>query len=129
MDASEIADFNDIFAARRYIDPGKDSFWDWRDGGEVITWRSGATIAFRPEIVEVLARLAPHGLPWFDAVVMFFAACRAQGKVSERELANYGIEERPASPNPRTRRADVGPLPHPAGLAALSFPLPGHGRT
>src|SRR5262245_4192854 len=78
--------------ARQYLAPADDSFWEWRDSGDVIAWRqSGETIAFRTEIVEVLRRLAPHGFPHFDAVVLFLAACRWPGKISEVEIDNYNI--------------------------------------
>jgi hypothetical protein len=86
---------NERVAAHRYLTPQADAFWEWRDGGEVITWRSGATIAFRPEVVAVLERLAPRGLPWFDAVVLFFAACRAHDNISKIVLENLDYRSTP----------------------------------
>src|SRR5439155_392823 len=41
-----------------------------------VTWNDGRTIAFRPEINAVLARLAPAGLPPFGAVLLLLAATR-----------------------------------------------------
>ena len=59
-----------------YLSPSTDSMWRWAPGGDVLTWHDGSTVAFRGEVEAVLARLAPHGLPPFGAVVMLLAACR-----------------------------------------------------
>ncbi|MGA2258796.1 MAG: hypothetical protein ABSG53_29365, partial [Thermoguttaceae bacterium] len=67
---------DDCVLARRYLAPFASSSWRWDDGGEVITWIDGPTIAFRAELEGVVARLAPHGLPPFSAVVLLLAACR-----------------------------------------------------
>src|SRR5262245_14623741 len=79
--------------ARQYLAPAAGSFWEWRDDGDVVVWRdTGNTIAFRTEIVEVLRRLAPQGLPHFDAVVLFLAACRSDGKIiGAAEIEKYKI--------------------------------------
>jgi len=81
----------DFLHARFYLAPAPDSFWEWRDGGQVITWRDGGTIAFRTEILEVLGRLAPHGFPDFDAVVLFLAACRATGMIGAAEIEKHNV--------------------------------------
>ena len=67
---------DDSASARRYLAPFTSSPWRWDDGGEVIAWLDGQTIAFRAEVEGVLARLAPHGLPPFSALVLLLAACR-----------------------------------------------------
>lgn len=77
--------------ALRYLAPRVDSFWRWNDGGEVLDWRSGGTIAFRSEVVDVLRRLAPRGFPHFDAVVLLLAACRSPHKIDERVLEQNGV--------------------------------------
>ena len=59
-----------------YLLPYQDSFWRWRDGGEVLAWVDGPTIAFRAEVLTVMRRLAPHGLPPFNSVVLLLAATR-----------------------------------------------------
>ncbi|MEK7865424.1 MAG: hypothetical protein AAB434_01990, partial [Planctomycetota bacterium] len=82
--------------ARSYLTPPAFLFWRWSDGGRVVTWTDGATIAFREEVSRVILRLAPGGLPDFGAVVVLLAACReawigsAEGALSEVE----GILER-----------------------------------
>lgn len=63
--------------AQRYLAPHGSAFWEWRDGGKVIAWCGGATIAFAAELEAVLDRLAPRGLPPMDALVLLLAACRA----------------------------------------------------
>jgi len=62
--------------ARRYLLPPHDAFWQWREWGEVIAWADEKTIGFRPEVLCVLRRLAPGGLPPLGAVVLLLAATR-----------------------------------------------------
>ncbi len=52
--------------------------WTWSADGKVVTWTTGEkkTIAFKQEIEAIINRLAPHGLPVFEAVVIFLAAWR-----------------------------------------------------
>ena len=72
----------DLAVARRYLAPAAHSFWKWDDAGEVIAWADGTTIAFRGELVQVLERLAPDGLPPLSAVVLLLAACHESWRVS-----------------------------------------------
>ncbi len=65
-----------IERAREYLQADDCSFWRWQDEGSVITWNSGTTIAFMPEVREVVERLAARGLPPFGAVVLALALCR-----------------------------------------------------
>lgn len=62
--------------ALKYLSTPVGSFWKWMDGGKVVVWTHGATIAFREEVATVLQRLAPRGLPPFDSVLMVIAATR-----------------------------------------------------
>lgn len=64
-----------------YAAPEGVTFWGWADG--TVTWSRGAdgdepgpTIAFAGELAQVLARVAPTGLPSFQAVVLLLGACR-----------------------------------------------------
>ena len=59
-----------------YVRPNSRSPWRWEDGGTVLAWHDGSTVAFREEVVEVLATLAPQGLPSFDGVALLLAACQ-----------------------------------------------------
>lgn len=59
-----------------YLCSYRESFWRWRDQGEVLEWNGGPTIAFRDEILESLRRLGPQGLPPFRAVILVLAATR-----------------------------------------------------
>jgi hypothetical protein len=80
-----------FMTARRYLAPHAGTFWEWRDGGEVIAWRNGGTIAFRAEVERVLDRLAPHGLPPMDALVMFLAACRGAQRLGGGDLVSSDL--------------------------------------
>jgi hypothetical protein len=59
---------------QEYLVPAPDTFWEWRDGGEVISWKDGTTIAFRDELRAVLSWLAPYGLPSMDSIALLLSA-------------------------------------------------------
>lgn len=59
-----------------YLGPPGVAFWRWSEDEQAISWPEGGTIAVRRELEEVLARLAPQGLPSLSAVVLVLAACR-----------------------------------------------------
>ena len=59
---------------QRLLTAPDSSFWQWKEEGQVIAWADGQTIAFREEVLAVLRRLAPNGLPPFGAVVLLLAA-------------------------------------------------------
>jgi hypothetical protein len=63
-------------ATLRYLTPPEDAFWRWSADGKTVEWSDGTTIAFAPELIAVIERLAPHGLPPFDLVLLVLAACR-----------------------------------------------------
>lgn len=67
-----------------YLRSPADAFWRWADGGQVVVWFDGSTVAFREEIENVLNWLAPQGLPPFASIVMLMAACR--GKTPDKSL-------------------------------------------
>ena len=59
-----------------YFCPAKETFWTWSENGAVVTWVSGRTIAFRPELDRILETLVPIGFPHLDTVLLLVAACR-----------------------------------------------------
>ena len=62
-------------APLEYLQPSIGSFWEWADGGRVISWTNdGKTIAFRKQISSVLGRL--EVLPPFEAVLLLLAVQR-----------------------------------------------------
>jgi hypothetical protein len=62
--------------ARRYLTPRGDSFWHWADDGMAIAWTDGSTIIFRPQLEQILSRLATAGLPPLDPLLLLMAATR-----------------------------------------------------
>lgn len=50
--------------------------WKWSDNGRVVLWADGSTVAFREEVLAVLTRLSPLGLPPFGAVLVLIAMTR-----------------------------------------------------
>src|SRR5688572_24562383 len=79
-----------LVAAREYLQATPEAFWRWTDGGTVLTWKHGETIAFLPEVRAVLGRLADRGLPPFPAVVLALAACR--GNMAAQDAAVWNDE-------------------------------------
>jgi hypothetical protein len=61
-------------AVREYLMPAPDTFWEWRDEGEVIAWKDGKTIAFRHELRTILSWLVPHGLPSLGSIALVLSA-------------------------------------------------------
>jgi hypothetical protein len=66
----------DRAAAVAYLKPAENSFWKWVDDGRSVAWQSGDTIAFWQELLAVVQRMAPAGLPPLSAIVLLLAATR-----------------------------------------------------
>ncbi|PQO33627.1 hypothetical protein [Blastopirellula marina] len=66
----------DISIAQSYLLPPARPFWRWADDGEVISLKSGATVAFREELAQILNRLSPNGLPPLSCVLLVLASLR-----------------------------------------------------
>jgi len=88
-------------SVREYLLPAPDTFWEWRDGGKVIAWKDGKTIAFREELRSILAWLAPYGLPPLDTIALLLSATHdtwnatgSEASSLEQHLqeANHGAE-------------------------------------
>ncbi len=70
-------EIDDYVAARRYLAPRTASLWRWDHAtAEAVVWTEGGTVAFREELLPVLARLAKRGLPPMNALVWLLGACR-----------------------------------------------------
>lgn len=65
--------------ARRYFQPHDLGRWRWAEGGSVVVREHGWTIAFRAELVTILERLAPEGLPQFESILHLLDALREGG--------------------------------------------------
>ncbi|MFN0051041.1 MAG: hypothetical protein ACKV0T_02560 [Planctomycetales bacterium] len=83
---------NDDHTAWYYLASPFNSFWEWRDEGQVVCWQDGGTIAFAPEVTAVVRRLADQGLPPFDAIVMFLAACRGNWQGATQEFRRPSLQ-------------------------------------
>ena len=72
-----MVEIDDYVPARRYLAPRTSSLWRWdHAAAEAVVWTEGGTIAFRQELLPVLARLAKQGLPPMNALVWLLGACR-----------------------------------------------------
>lgn len=97
-----------------YMVPRRESFWRWTKGAQSVEWKDGRTIAFRQEIAEILAYLAPGQLPRFDAVLLLLAACRDNWKAVDNPnqiLAAYA----------NAFEMDLAGVQKPAGLIISSI--------
>jgi hypothetical protein len=83
-----MVEINDYVPARRYVAPLVTSLWRWDDAADAIVWTEGNTIAFRQELLPVLARLAPRGLPPMNALVWLLGACRDNWPETARNLVS-----------------------------------------
>lgn len=68
-----------------YLRPPHGAFWTWQEGGEVVTWTDGKTIAFRQELREVLRRQVDLGLPPLGAVLLLLAAAHESRQESSSQ--------------------------------------------
>ena len=64
--------------AIQYLRAPASGLWRWTDGGTVVVWRDGTTIAFREEISLIVRWLGPRGLPSFGALMLLLAASRGK---------------------------------------------------
>ncbi len=93
-----------------------ESFWQWSDGLETVTWWNGETIAFHEEIDACIRHLKPHGLPAFPEMILVLAACRKNWRESnggKSLFATYlqSLDENPLPGNTGNVIADwVRPL-------------------
>lgn len=87
--------------SRGYFTPPEPYFWRWQDAGQVVGWTDNRTIAFRDEIVQILERLVPEGLPPLGSLLLLLAACRANWLALPARrgmLAGILRQDRPAMP-------------------------------
>lgn len=62
--------------ANTYFERPQFTFWKWADLGDAVVWSDGDTIGFRQELLGVLRRLEPRGLPPLGGVLLLMAATR-----------------------------------------------------
>lgn len=79
--------------ASAFLVPPPYSFWTWSEDGRVLCWRGGDTIAFLPELEEVLEVLADEGFPPLSSVALVLGACRGAWRESGAEaLASFVLK-------------------------------------
>ena len=65
-----------VVYTKNYFQAPSNYFWRWADSTEVIEWRSGATICYRNDIIEVLREIHSEGIPPLGALLLILAACK-----------------------------------------------------
>jgi len=79
----------------RYFEQAESLFFRWEDGGTVLCWDNGVTIAFREELAVVIKRLGPEGLPPLNAIAVVLSASRANWNEARCELVAMVFEDCP----------------------------------
>jgi len=94
----------------RYFEQAESLFFRWEDGGTVLCWDNGVTIAFREELAAVIKRLGPEGLPPLNAIAVVLSACRANWNEARWFLTLYdspeGLQDTPVLQDPDSWPAD-----------------------
>lgn len=94
----------------RYFEQAQTLFFRWEDGGTVLCWDNGVTIAFREELAAVIKRLGPEGLPPLNAIAVVLSACRANWSEVRWFLTLYdspeGLQDTPVLQDPDSWQAD-----------------------
>ena len=83
-----MVEIHDFIPARRFLAPLTTSLWRWDETAGAIVWNEGGTIAFRGELVPVLRRLAPRGLPSMNALAWLLGACRQNWPEAAKSLVS-----------------------------------------
>lgn len=98
-----------------YFQAPRHYFWRWAEAGGVAEWAHGATVAYRDELAEVLAGLAPDGLPPLGALLLALGACAESWRESSEGLSVLNAlllalpaDEAPGAPGPDELRAELG---------------------
>jgi hypothetical protein len=85
------------------------ALWRWSADGRALEWSEGTTALFRPELTEILARLAPQGLPSLTSIVLLCGACRESWRESSHGVLTQVLREIEDSraEEPRGRHLEV----------------------
>jgi len=67
-----------VISTQKYFQAPKNYFWQWNEGGAVIEWKDGITIAFRYELVYLLKGISNQGMPPLGTILLVLAACRKE---------------------------------------------------
>ena len=59
----------------RYFQAPANYFWQWAEKGNVIEWRSGATICYRDELAGILQAFTNNEFPPLGPILLVLAAC------------------------------------------------------
>jgi hypothetical protein len=90
-------------STRNYLAAATREPWRWEDDRSAAVWRDGETIAFREEILAVLTRLKPQGLPPLGPILLVLAAARDNWSEAQSRSAFF--------PELVTLAASTGRLP------------------
>jgi hypothetical protein len=72
--------FNGIAATAAYFRASADYFWLWAENGTIVEWKDGQTICYREDLLPILEKLSPEGLPPLGAILLILTSCRDDWK-------------------------------------------------
>ncbi len=64
-----------------------DHFWEWSDGGEVVSIVKGNTVVYRPLLIDIINTLSDHGLPRFEPLLLVLIALNPNAR-TDLEFVN-----------------------------------------
>lgn len=66
-------------SVEKYFQVQEPYFWQWEEGGNVISIPNGSTVAYKEVITEIIQSLHFQGLPFFGSLVLAIAATNTNG--------------------------------------------------
>lgn len=75
--------------AMSYFQAPTGYFWRWAEGGEVLEWHDGDTIAYREELHAMLDALTATALPPLGAVLLLLAASNGWNNARQERLEAF----------------------------------------
>lgn len=64
---------------KEYFRTQESYFWQWEEGGNVVSIPNGSTIAYKEVLVEIIQAIEFQGLPYFGSLVLALAATNVNG--------------------------------------------------
>jgi len=78
---------------KNYFKPPSNYFWKWAEGAEVIEWKSGTTICYRSDVIEVLREIYSEGIPPLCPLLLILAACQKPINEQNKSILNKILVE------------------------------------
>ncbi|HEX6190954.1 MAG TPA: hypothetical protein VFZ42_01260 [Chitinophagaceae bacterium] len=74
-----------VINTKKYFQAPSNYFWKWAEGTDVIEWRTGTTICYRDDLVEILSELSMDGFPPLSSLLWVIMACKEEMGPGEKQ--------------------------------------------